>query len=385
MNIAIILKHVLDPEAGGVQRVTYHVSRIFTQFKHRVIVISFTTEEKVILLNDVQVIKVNNKQQLKKLLDDHSIDLLINQEGYSLKFTRMLLSITAPSIYVINNLHINPLNFSKNYKEFIAVFLSKYKLKFLNFPAFQKAILYYHIVKQRYELNYIVKNTCAFVMLSELFKAELYQLVPLVKRYDHKIYGINNPFERPQLDMSTFNKENVILFVGRLNILQKGVDRLLYIWKQLHQQLPNWMFWVVGEGEDELFMKDFCHKNEMNRVTFFGKNDPSAFYKRAKIFHMTSAFEGFGNVLIEAQSYGCVPMLFNSYAAAADIVKHNENGILVTPFNIDEYVKETLELINNQSKWQKMSISSYENVTRFSYEATYEKWNSVFNKIESFI
>ena len=100
---------------------------------------------------------------------------------------------------------------------------------------------------------------------------------------------------------------------------------------------------------------------------------------------MTSAFEGFGNVLIEAQSYGCVPMLFNSYSAASDIVNHNKNGILIQPFDCNEYTAETKNLMDNPVKTSELALNAYENVLRFSYEETYKKWEKVFEKINSWI
>lgn len=129
-------------------------------------------------------------------------------------------------------------------------------------------------------------------------------------------------------------------------------------------------------------MEEFCQKNKLDRIFFFGKVDPTEYYKKAKIFHMTSAFEGFGNVLVEAQSYGCVPILFNSYSAAKDIVNHDVDGFLIEPFNVDAYVKKTISLINDNEKLEEMSKSTFENVSRFSYEKTYQKWQAVFKTLE---
>jgi glycosyltransferase involved in cell wall biosynthesis len=161
------------------------------------------------------------------------------------------------------------------------------------------------------------------------------------------------------------------------------VDLLLQIWEKLHRQAPDWKFWVVGHGKEKKNMEKFCQEHELDRVIFIGKNNPNEFYKKAKIFHMTSAFEGFGNVLVEAQSFGCVPMLFNSYAAAQDIVIHNENGILVTPFNIDKYVEETKDLMMNSTKLNQLGINGYEHINKFSYEETYKKWDRIFKSINS--
>ena len=125
------------------------------------------------------------------------------------------------------------------------------------------------------------------------------------------------------------------------------MDLLMQIWKKPYGQIKDWKFWVLGEGAEKKNMEEFCKKNNLDRIQFFGRVNPNEYYKKAKIFHMTSAFEGFGNVLIEAQSYGCVSMLFDSYAAASDIVHHNQNGILVQPFDCNEYAAKTKKLMDN--------------------------------------
>jgi glycosyltransferase involved in cell wall biosynthesis len=381
MNIAIIIKKVFDPEAGGVQRVTDNLYQIFSIFKHNIIIICYDAGDQLQPVTEKSILNVKNEVQLKHVLQDHDTNIIINQEGYALKFTKLLLQNKNPETLLINNLHINPLNFYDNYKDFIRGFFKRHKLSFLNNSISMRLILLYHIAKQRKEFNYIIKKTDAFIMLSEHFKSELYFLAPSLKKQDHKIHGIGNPFERPAIDISRLEKENIILFVGRLNILQKRVDLLLQIWKKLHEECPDWRFWVVGDGESKTFMENFCKEHQLDRVTFFGKDNPNDYYKKAKIFHMTSAFEGFGNVLVEAQSFRCVPVLFNSYAAAQDIVIHNENGILVTPFNIDKYVEETKDLMINTDKLKQLAINGYEHITKFSFEESYKKWEYVFKSL----
>jgi glycosyltransferase involved in cell wall biosynthesis len=382
MKIGIVITQVFDPNAGGVQRVSDSIAKVFMIFNHTVIIISYTQEIKNYSNSDFPIFSVNDETSLQKILSEEKITVLINQEGYSIAFTKMLLKNKPKATYLINNLHINPLNFVDNYKQFVGNFLKRFNLGLLNNIVTQKIILWYHIAKQRYELNYIIKNTSAFVMLSERFKPELYSLAPALKQFNHKIYGIGNPFERPNIQVEKIEKENIILFVGRLNILQKRVDLLLQIWKQLHKSCPDWQFWVIGEGEDQEFMKKFCTENKLDRVTFFGKDNPNAYYKKAKLFHMTSAFEGFGNVLVEAQSYGCVPLLFNSYSAAQDIVNHDIDGILIAPFDIKDYVDSTLVLIENPEKLKKMGLKAFENVNRFSFKETYKKWDTVFKNLK---
>jgi glycosyltransferase involved in cell wall biosynthesis len=385
MNIAIFLSQKLDPNAGGVQRSTSKLAKIFRSKKHNVIIISisnYSTAQEY--FDGIPIFNINIEEinQLKIILKKEAIDCILNQTGYSVSLTKLILKNKPVKTKLINTLRINPLNFYDNHKDIIKELFKSKKVDFLNTLLTRKLILGYHILKQNIELRFIVKNTDAFVMLSERFKPELFFLAPSLKKLDAKIFGIGNPFQKPKLDIATLDKENIVLFVGRLNVPQKRVDLLLQIWKKLHGEIPDWKFWVLGDGEEKKKMEKFCQKHELDRVTFFGKVNPDDYYKRAKIFHMTSAYEGFGNVLVEAQSFGCVPVVFNSYAAAQDIVIHNDNGILVTPFNIDKYVEETKDLMMNCTKLSQLAFNGYEHITKFSFEESYKKWDHVFKTID---
>lgn len=385
MNIALFLTRELDPNAGGVQRTTSKLAKIFEAKKHKVIIVSYINDTTSVKdYEGIKLFQVNEKESsaLKKIFQEEQIDCIINQMGFSLELTKLLLKVKPRDTKIINTLRINPLNFYDNHKNTLKEFFDRKKISFLNTYITRKILLAYHIFRQNVELGFIVKNTDAFVMLSEKFKPELFFLVPKLKKYLHKIHGIGNPFQRPELDIQNLPKENIIVYVGSVNNRQKRVDLLFQIWKELHHQYPDWKFWVLGEGVEKSNMENFCKRNNLDRIQFFGRVNPNEYYKKAKIFHMTSAFEGFGNVLIEAQSYGCVPMLFNSYSAASDIVNHNKNGILIQPFDCNEYIVETKKLMDNSEKTSELALNAYENVLRFSYEETYKKWEKVFETIK---
>ena len=387
MNIAFLIEQNYDPNAGGVQRSTSKLAQIFKTNGHQVIVISLSNLQNDEEIDGIKIFSVYgthkiDQSKLKQLFIEYNIETVINQAGYSIQITKLLFNVRKQKQFkVINTLRINPLNFITNHEVFISQFLKAKGLSFLNSSLLRAIILKYHKLKQVYELNFIIKHIDAFVMLSERFKPELYQISPQLKRYEDKIFGISNPFPIPNLKPEELTKENAILFVGRLNITQKRTDLLLKIWEQLHHQLPDWKFWVVGHGAEKENMMDFCKKNKLDRVQFFGQCDPNPYYHKAKLFHMTSAFEGFGNVLVEAQSYGCVPIMFNSYSAAEDIVLDDKTGYLIQPFSIEDYVKQTLELCHNDEKLKTLSLNAKDYCKNFSYEKTYEKWNTVLKSL----
>jgi hypothetical protein len=76
-------------------------------------------------------------------------------------------------------------------------------------------------------------------------------------------------------------------------------------------------------------------------------------------------------------------VLFNPYAGAQDIVIHNENILLVIPFTIDKYIKETKDLMFNTNKLKQLAINGYEHITKFSDPETYKKWRHLFKTIDN--
>ena len=81
-------------------------------------------------------------------------------------------------------------------------------------------------------------------------------------------------------------------------------------------------------------------KMGLKRITFEDFQIPIEYYKRASILCMISAFEGFPMVLPEAMNYKVIPIIFNSYSSAQDIIENEIDGFLIPPFDINKYQKK---------------------------------------------
>lgn len=117
-------------------------------------------------------------------------------------------------------------------------------------------------------------------------------------------------------------KRKEVLFVGRLLESNKKISKLLTIWKhiQLDKEFNEWHLYIVGDGKDKSFYLDFTRNNNIPNVHFEGRRYPIPYYKRASIFAMTSAFEGFPMSIIEAQQNGVVPIVMDSFLSVHDII-----------------------------------------------------------------
>ena len=91
--------------------------------------------------------------------------------------------------------------------------------------------------------------------------------------------------------------------------------------------------------------KQFSTELGLEQISFEGFRDPRQYYLESALFMMTSAFEGFGMTLVEAQQYGTVPIAMDSYKSLHDILQDKVNGIVVPDNDIDCFVEELKQLI----------------------------------------
>lgn len=125
----------------------------------------------------------------------------------------------------------------------------------------------------------------------------------------------------------------------------------------------------------------------LQRITFEGFQQPTDYYRRASILILTSEFEGFPLVLAEAMSFGVVPAVYDSYAAAGDIVKDGINGLLI-PYDWDGFKAEKMAerisaVMRNEKQLNNMALKSIETSKEYSIDTIYKQWIKLQNSLLS--
>ena len=167
------------------------------------------------------------------------------------------------------------------------------------------------------------------------------------------------------------------MFCGSLN-KRKGVDLLLQIWNRIEMATADWELMIVGEGEERNNMEKYIKAHNLSRVKLCGfHTDMIPFFSESKILLMTSRYEGFGLVLTEAMAYGCVPVAFNSFASVTDIIT-SDTGMLVKPFDINEYSNKVIGLMENNEKLEYMSERCIKRGReKYSLETIIGRWEQI--------
>lgn len=192
---------------------------------------------------------------------------------------------------------------------------------------------------------------------------------------------IPNPLYFYPAKSSLLEKKKVIS-VGRQSF-HKGYDLLLQSWRIVHSQHPDWTIEIYGSIDENLNLNGMARQLGLyNSVRFYDPvEDISTKYLEASMYVMSSRFEGFGMVLIEAMACGLPCISFDCPCGPRDIITEGEDGLLVEKEDVKALAKGIIRLIEDKRLRTEMGYKARENVKRFSIELTMEKWEELFKSI----
>lgn len=189
---------------------------------------------------------------------------------------------------------------------------------------------------------------------------------------------IPNIVEEPQKVTKYNDRGKIVLAVGRLTH-QKGFDLLIEAWK--HAITNGWTLKIVGEGEEFAKLNSYISENNLDDVFIFPfSTDISKYYNEAKIFVLSSRYEGLGMVLIEALSYGLACISFNCPAGPKTILTQ-DNGILVEPENVNMLSETISKLINDNEKLERMNKFAPLSIDKFKSKAVTSQWVKIIREL----
>ena len=172
--------------------------------------------------------------------------------------------------------------------------------------------------------------------------------------------------------------------VGRLNE-QKGYEYLIDAWSLVTKKHPDWKLDVFGDGEIRTELQDRINSKGLNKC-FFLKAPVSAImeeYLDSSLYIMSSRYEGFGMVLIEAMACGLPCVSFDCPYGPSDIIKNGEDGYLIEYLNTQALADGICKLIEDDELRREMGRRGRTNVLRFSRENVMQQWVDLFESLKN--
>jgi glycosyltransferase involved in cell wall biosynthesis len=396
MNILFINNIPFNPRYGGIERVTDILTKglLALNNDYHIFYLTFKIENREMLKYDFPAPLyelpcdgwLENEKNLDcycRIINENKIDVIVNQRGTYLIIDSGTVSLKKhPKIISVIHSVVDGRR-RESYFSCKKTFLGrcKYIIKKF-FPFILEIYLQRKIVPQI--KNYycsLAESSDAIILLSS-------QYVEDIKAYigdgfkETLITSIPNPNTFPLSVVHYENKKKQLLYVGRLESRQKAPLRLLKIWEKIYKKHQDWELVMVGDGDAKEPMERYVKRHRLVRVNFVGnKQNVIDYYRKASILCMTSNYEGWPMVLPEGMVNGCVPICFNSFGAATDLIDDGINGFLIPPFNLDDYARKLSELMADKNKIIVMGKKSQEKVKSYTVNNIIPQWDELFQRV----
>lgn len=239
---------------------------------------------------------------------------------------------------------------------------------------------YAPFTSQQYSEKFIVSRSYDF--LTVLTEADRRVLVEKMDAsFMKKVYVLPNPLTFvPQPNIP--QKEKVILAAGRLDVWHcKGFDLLLKAWAKVCDTFPQWKLKIAGGGDKSTLIRICDELKIKNRVDFLGFVDIKKQYELAEVFVLSSRYEGFGMVLIEAMSQGCACIACDYKGRQREIIADDTQGI-ICPIDDENAIADALcKVITDDNYRLMLQKNAIERSKYYELPNIMHRWDEIFKDL----
>lgn len=376
MKVKIQLQNTLFyPAIGGIENYLYYVSKTLLKLRHRPIILCSQNQKNLPeedICEGVRVIRrpltsriielfmmfnqFYYENELKKFIERNleNIDIIwVRHPYYAYASCKALPK--KPIIYI--QATVWPFFLSQGYNKLNRIHKIMFNIR----------------KPQNFYLEKQAMNMCnQIVVLSKIrmkeisdyyeFSEDKFKIIPPgidLKRFKARNRD-SNLLEKLDIDKNA----KIVLTVCRL-APGKNVEMLIKAFNKIN--FANTYLLIVGDGQEKIYLQQLAKDlNITNKVRFLGfRKDVERFYSIADVFVLTSKYEGFGHVYLEAMASGlpCIG-LKSDYpkviVASEEIIIDGETGYCVNPYSIEDLAEKIEKIISDDSLRQKMGGKSIE-------------------------
>lgn len=306
-------------------------------------------KSKLHVIKGILIKRKQHRNKLKTVLNQINPDIVISTGTSEKNFL--------PQIHVNSNpAFIREIHSTKNYRRLSAR------------NTFDKTLA---ILGEYVDYSIFIKRYDKIVVLTEEDKINNW-------KNHSKVIVIPNPLTSICTKESTL-EEKIVIAVGRLEY-PKNFQSLIKAWSHVTKKHPDWKLEIWGEGSMRIELENLIAKLNLKRHVFLKgyTYDIQSQMLKASIFALSSIFEGFGLVIVEAMSCGLPVVSYACPCGPKDIITEGENGFLV-PVNKEEILAERINLlIRDVSVRRLMAIQALIKIEQYKINNIITKWMDLF-------
>lgn len=189
---------------------------------------------------------------------------------------------------------------------------------------------------------------------------------------------IYNPIAVDARESAPLTQKRAIA-VGRLN-RQKGFDMLIDAWSLIEREVPDWKLDIYGQGPLQNELQGKIDELGLRNIKLKGfSDDIHKEYMESSLFFLSSRYEGFVLVLMEAMATGLPVVSFRCKEGPEETVDNCVNGYLVEEENIQEFADCAIKLMKNEALLKQFASNTKKDLNRFDTDAIMNQWVELLN------
>ena len=227
----------------------------------------------------------------------------------------------------------------------------------------------------------------------KFYLSKIFDIVTVLTEADKKLLGkrkksivvMPNPLALEPIKERPY-KENIILASGRVdNWHYKGFDVLIKAWGKIINK-EGWRLRIAGvwrNPETRVFLDGIAEESGVkDKIEYTGfVSDMQALYANASIFVLSSRYEAFGLVLIEAMSQGCACIACDYKGRQREIIQDDLQGLCCEPDNVDALADALGKMITDEEYRESVRKNAIERSKYYSIENTMNRWEELLSQV----
>ena len=187
----------------------------------------------------------------------------------------------------------------------------------------------------------------------------------------------------PDLEGDQAALDSKLVVAGGRLTYQKGFDRMIPAFAPVARRHPDWKLRIYGSGKKRGQLQRLILEHDLyNHVFLMGPTDRlGEELSKGALFALTSRYEGFGMVLIEAMSKGLGVVSFDCPRGPSEIISPGRDGILVPEGDIAGFSDALLEVIEDEDKRRRFGRAALEKAKDYDIAVIGRQWDRLFEEL----